>query len=170
MVIAKVLTSTIRVLSVTLLTISLGVTGNIAFADMKTDELVKQRQDLMKRMGGTFKVIVPILKGKNANVGDAIPAAMTVLEAAKGIVAAFPPGSGREMSDKTRAKPEVWSKRAEFEAAANKLAQESAKLVDAAKTKDVNKFRAQFKPYVASCGGCHKGPVKEGGKFRFAKE
>lgn len=161
---------TLRRLFLTSIVALLVGTAAVAYADSKTDALVKERQDLMKKMGGTFKVLVPIVKGENTDLSDAIPAARTVHEASKLIVAKFPEGSGREASPETRAKPEVWSQRAEFEAAAEKLVQESGKLVEAANSGDIEAFRAQFKVYGAACGGCHEGPSKLGGKFRYAKE
>jgi len=159
-----------RFLMLTSFALLLGGTAAVSYADEKTDALVKERQDLMKKMGGTFKVLVPIVKGENTNLSDAVPAATTVHEASKGIVAAFPEGSGRDEVPESRAKREIWLQWAEFEAAAEKLVEESGKLVDAAESGDVEAFRAQFKVYAAACGGCHEGPSKSGGKFRFERE
>lgn len=132
--------------------------------------LVKQRQTEMKQMGKAFGAVKPILKGENTNVMDAMPSAVTWHTNALKIVANFPPGTGRDAVPDSRAKPEVWSKRSEFEAAAKKMVAEAEKLVAATKTNDINAFRTQFKEFGQSCGGCHKGPRKEGGKFRFPKQ
>jgi cytochrome c556 len=132
--------------------------------------LVEQRRDEMKQMGRAFKVFMPIIKGENANVADAVASAETVNANAKKLLANFPAGTGRDAVPETRAKPEVWSKRAEFEAANMKLVEESGLLVEAAKTNDIEVFRTQFKAFVTSCGGCHEGAGKAGGKFRYAKE
>ena len=115
-------------------------------------------------------MFMPIIKGENANVADAVASAQTVNTNAKKILANFPAGSGRDAVPETRAKPEIWSKRADFEAANTKLIDESGRLVEAAKTNDIDVFRTQFKVFVASCGGCHDGPSKSGGKFRFEKQ
>ncbi len=131
--------------------------------------LVKERQAEMGQMGKAFPAAIPILKGENTNVMDAMPSAMTWQTNAKKIVANFPSGTGRDAVPDSRAKPEVWSKRSEFEAAAAKLATEAEKLVAATKTNDIDIFRTQFKEFGQACGGCHKGPKKEGGKFRFPK-
>lgn len=132
--------------------------------------LVKERQELMGQMGKAFGSVKPILKGENPNVIDAVTSAETWHTNAKKILASFPVGTDRDSVEGSRAKPEIWTKRAEFDAAANTLVAESAKLIEAAKSNDINAFRAQFKPFVQACGGCHKGPRKEGGKFRFPKE
>ena len=149
-------------------TMAVAVAGSLAAQDGAT--LVKQRQDLMGQMGKAYGPMIPIVKGKNPNVSDAVTSATTINTLAKKIVASFPAGTGRDAVPQTRAKPEVWSERTEFEAAAEKLVQETAKLIDAAKSNDINAFRAQFKAFGGACGGCHKGPKKEGGKFRFAKQ
>jgi cytochrome c556 len=132
--------------------------------------LVKQRQTEMGQMGKAFRAVKPILKGENANVMDAMASAVTWHTNAQKVVANFAPGTGRDAVPETRAKPEVWSKRSEFEAAAAKLVVESEKLVAATKTGDIDAFRAQFKEFAQACGGCHEGPKKEGGKFRFPEQ
>ena len=145
------------------------VTTSDLAAQSQTSTLVKYRQSVMEQMGKTFGVFIPILKGKNQNVGDAVVAAATVNTLAKQITAIFPKGSGRDAVPESRAKSEVWSKRMEFEAAAARLVQESGKLIDAARTNHIQSFRAQFKAFATSCGGCHSGKPAKGGKFRFAK-
>ena len=133
-------------------------------------ELVKKRQDAMKQMGEAFRPLVQIAKQQSTDYDAAIASAEIMNQNAQKIIANFPPGSGRDVVPDSRAKPEVWSKRAEFEAAAEKLVDESVKLIDAAKSKDYETFLAQFKAYGAACGGCHDGPKKSGGKFRFEAE
>ena len=131
--------------------------------------LVKQRQTEMGQMGKAFRAVKPILKGENANVMDAMVSAVTWHTNAQKIVANFPPGTGHDAVPDSRAKPDVWSKRSEFESAAAKLVAEAEKLIAATKANDINGFREQFKAFGQACGGCHKGPKKEGGKFRFPK-
>jgi len=122
------------------------------------------------RWGKAFRAVKPILKGENPNVMDAMASAVTWHRNAQKIVANFPAGTGRGDVEGSRAKPEIWSKRAEFEAAAAKLAATAEKLITAIKTNDINVFRTEFKEFGQACGGCHKGPRKEGGKFRFPKQ
>lgn len=136
----------------------------------QNEALVKERQELMGQMGKAFGPVKPILKGENPNVTDAVASATTWHTNAMKILASFPAGTDRDSVAGSRAKPEIWAKWAEFEAAANKLVEESAKLVEAAKSNDINLFQAQFKPFVQACGACHKGPRKEGGTFRFPKQ
>lgn len=141
-----------------------------ADAQMAMAELVKQRKDLMGQMGKAFRPLVQIVKHESDDYDAAVASAEIMNRNAKQLVALFPPDSGRDVVPDSRAKPEVWSKRAEFEAAVEKLVAESAKLIDAAKSKDYETFQAQFKAYAAACGACHDGPKKTGGKFRFESE
>ena len=55
----------------------------------------------------------------------------------------FPSGSGPEAGVKTAAKPEIWSRSADFAAAAKKYQTEAAKLAAVAATRDVDAIRAR---------------------------
>jgi cytochrome c556 len=50
------------------------------------------------------------------------------------------------------------------------LIEESAKLVVAANSGDLEAFKAQSPMVGQACSGCHEGSGKKGGKFRFPKE
>lgn len=132
--------------------------------------LVKARQDEMSQMNSAFGPLGRVVRGESQNMADAVASAETMSANAKKIVGNFPSGTGREAVPDTRAKPEIWSRRAEFEAAAAKLAEESDKLLAAAKSNDVAALRAQFGPFGQACGGCHEGPVRSGGTFRFERQ
>ena len=67
----------------------------------------------------------------------------------------FPAGSGTEAHPKTRAKGEIWSKPAEFEAAQKSLASEAAKFETLAQGSDMTALRAQFRVLGRACKGCH---------------
>lgn len=161
-----------RVKLVTLAIFAVGVSALMTtdLAALEGAALVKQRQTEMRQMGKAFKAVMPILKGENTNVMDAMPSVVTWHTNAKKIAANFPAGTGRDAVPDSRAKPEIWSKRSEFEAAAAQLAATAEKLIAATKTNDISVFRAEFKEFGQACGGCHKGPGKEGGKFRFPKQ
>lgn len=132
--------------------------------------LVKARQELMSQMGRAFGPLGRVIRGESQDIADAVASAEVMSANAKKIVASFPAGTGRDAVPETRAKPEIWSRRAEFEAAATKLAEESDKLLAAAKSNDVAALRAQFGPFGQACGGCHEGPSKSGGTFRFEQQ
>lgn len=106
----------------------------------------------MKAMGGAMGAISKVVKGE-ANYGpDTVAAAETVLATAKAVPTLFPAGSA--VGD-SRAKPEIWSDRANFEKGANALAGEAEKLLAAVRTGD----KAQIGPALGAagkvCGSCH---------------
>jgi cytochrome c556 len=65
----------------------------------------------------------------------------------------FPQGS--YVKGKTDAKPEIWSKRAEFDELMKKLATQSAALADLAKGGDLATVKPAFKELTQVCKSCH---------------
>jgi cytochrome c556 len=63
-------------------------------------------------------------------------------------------GEGTETAE-TKAKPEVWKQSAKFKEAAEKLQNESVKLVAAAKTGKEDAFKAAFASTGGTCKSCH---------------
>jgi cytochrome c556 len=61
----------------------------------------------------------------------------------------------------TRAKPEIWSERAKFDAAASKMQDEMVKLNAAAKTGDPAALKAAAGSVGQACKGCHDNYRKE---------
>jgi len=57
----------------------------------------------------------------------------------------------------TRAKPEVWTERAKFNAAAQKMQDEVSKLVAAAKTGSLDQIKPAVGAVSKSCDDCHDG-------------
>jgi cytochrome c556 len=65
----------------------------------------------------------------------------------------FPKGS---LTDKSKAKPEIWEKWSEFEGAAKNLETWAVKLRDAATAKDADGTQAIVKDFGRqACGTCH---------------
>ena len=65
----------------------------------------------------------------------------------------FPEGS---LTEKSKAKPEIWQKRPEFESAAKNMGQWAVKLRDTARTKDAAATEAIMKDFGRQgCGTCH---------------
>ena len=147
----------------------LAATGSLnAQSDMAA--VVKERQDLMKTMGRSFGPLVAILKGESTDMQAAAAAATAMNEAIVKAATLFPEGTAKGDVAESRAKPEIWTETAEFEAAAKALAEETAKLASAAESGDVDAFKAQFQATAQACGGCHEAKGGEGGKYRFPRE
>lgn len=67
----------------------------------------------------------------------------------------FPAGSGAEAGVPTKAKPEVWSDRAGFEARAADYAAAADRLAELAAGEDAAAFSAQWAVVRQSCNACH---------------
>lgn len=125
-------------------------TGN-RMAAKAPAETVSERQRLMKLHGGLWKDIQDKAKVNNFE-GIAVSAEALALNAPR-IPAMFPEGS---MTDKSKAKPEIWQKFPDFEKAAMTMKTESEKLRDAANTKDANQVQTVMKDFGRNaCGSCH---------------
>ena len=142
-------------------------TMHSAVAQTSAADAIKARKDVMHDFGGAFGPINRVVRGEDPNVTGVTEKAMIWANAAKKLPPLFPAGSGRESGQETRAKPEIWSNRAEFDADINKLVVASTTLADVAKTGDLGAVKAQFAVAVQACQTCHGGPNASGGPFRF---
>lgn len=114
-------------------------------------DVVADRQRLMKQHGELWKDIQA--KAKADNIAGIEMSAEQLAINAQYIPALFPEGS---LTEKSKAKPEIWQKRPEFEAAAKRLETESIKLRDAAKAKDAQTTQQIVKDFGRNaCGSCH---------------
>jgi cytochrome c556 len=114
-------------------------------------ETVAERQRLMKLHGGLWRDIQDKAKANNYD-GIAVSAEALALNAPR-IPAMFPQGS---MTSESKAKPEIWQKWPEFEAAAKKLQSESERLRDAARAKNEEQVQTVMKDFGRNaCGTCH---------------
>jgi cytochrome c556 len=116
-------------------------------------EAIDARQKLMKDQGATWKSVQD--KAKAGQIAAIVPDAEKLAATAKEIPALFPEGSLNP--EKSAAKPEIWQKRAEFDAAAKNLETWSVKLRDAAKTGNADATQAVVKDFGRqACGTCHQ--------------
>ena len=114
-------------------------------------DIVADRQRLMKLHGQIWSDIQA--KAKANNIDGIEVSAETLAINAQYIPAMFPEGS---LTDKSKAKPEVWQKWPEFEAAAKKMETEAGKLRDASKAKNAQLTQDIVKDFGRNaCGACH---------------
>jgi cytochrome c556 len=117
-----------------------------------TGDVVAERQRLMKLHGALWKDVQD--KAKAGNIEGVAVSAEAMALSAQRIAGVFPQGS---LTEKSKAKPEVWQKFPEFEAAAKKFETESVKLRDAAKTKNADATNAVIKDFGRNaCATCHQ--------------
>jgi cytochrome c556 len=133
--------------------IILVVTGCATMSGMKpgSGDIVADRQRLMRLNGASWADIQA--KAKAGNIEAIMVNAETLALNSEHIPSMFPEGS---LTDKSKAKPEVWQKFPEFQADAKNMGDLAAKLRDAAKAKDAATVEAMVKEFGAkACGTCH---------------
>ena len=109
------------------------------------------RQRLMKLNGASWADAQA--KGKAGNWEAIAVNAETMALNAAHIPSMFPAGS---LTEKSKAKPEIWQKWPEFEAAAKQMQTESEKLRDAARSKNQAAVQAAMATFGRNaCGSCH---------------
>jgi cytochrome c556 len=116
-----------------------------------SSDVVADRQRLMKLNGASWADAQAKLKAGNAEAVAVNAETMALI--ATQIVALFPEGS---LTDKSKAKPEIWQKWPEFESAVKNYAMQAEKLRDAARSKDLAATEAVAKDFGRqACGTCH---------------
>jgi cytochrome c556 len=123
-----------------------------AWAEDDSEEVIKYRQKVMKSLGAHNGAVSSIIKGRVSYKNHLEMHARAIADAAATILALFPEGSD---FGETKAKPEVWGKRAEFEKAAKNSEQAAADFLKAVKGKDKDLGPA-YKKLGESCKECHK--------------
>lgn len=160
------MTRTVPVLTLAAMVLLAG--SQISFTQTSPAEVVKARQDGMDQMwAGYFKDIATSIRSGSPDLSMIAAKAAGASEHEKKVAALFPPGTGRDVVPTTRAKPEIWSDRADFEAAFKALMDATNALAADAKSGDAEKVKTDWTDLAKACGGCHGGPKKSGGKFRF---
>lgn len=131
-------------------------------------QIAKERGEIM---GGLwpdyYRDISQVARGTTSDLSVVVTKAAAATEALKKEATLFPPGTGRDVVPTTRAKPEIWTQRADFDKAMNDLIAATTAIGDAAKSGSVDAVKAQWPKVAEACGACHGGPKKSGGKFRF---
>ena len=120
-------------------------------AKKSPEEIVAERQKVMKQNGDAWKNVQD--NAKAGNWAAVASNADTISKNAARIPSLFPQGS---MTDKSKAKPEIWQKWSEFEATAKKMETEGAKLRDTARAGNAQGTNDIIKDFGRNaCGACH---------------
>ena len=131
--------------------VAAGCASETKMAKSGSGDIVADRQRLMKLHGQIWADIQA--KAKANNIEGIEVSAETLAINAQYIPAMFPEGT---LTDKSKAKPEVWQKWPEFEAAAKKMETEAVKLRDASKAKNAQLTQDIVKDFGRNaCGACH---------------
>jgi cytochrome c556 len=114
-------------------------------------EVVAERQQLMKQNGDAWKNIQD--NAKTANWAVVAANAEIISKNAARIPSLFPEGS---LTDKSKAKPEIWQKWPEFESTAKKMETEAARLQSTAAGGNGQGSEDIIKDFGRNaCGACH---------------
>lgn len=119
----------------------------------KPEDAVKYRQSALAVMGAHFSRIGAMVNGRVPFDGKvAQENAQVVNDVARLPWAGFGPGTDKLSA---KAKPEIWTEQAKFKDHSDKMVAETAKLLAAAKTQNLDNLKAAFGPTAASCKACH---------------
>ena len=124
----------------------------VAAQQMKAENQVKYRRAAYQLMNLNFGNLDAMAENKKPfNKDEAARNAEFVA-----LLATVPKGFFGEGTDKdTRAKPEIWKNRADFDAKMDKMTNEAAKLPAVVKTGDTAAFRKQVHDVAEACKACH---------------
>ena len=126
----------------------------IAHAQIKPENQLKLRKAAYSLMNYSFAPLAAMAEGKRPySKEDAIRSADLLVQ-----VAMVPKGMFGEGTDKvgeTRAKPEIWTNRADFDAKMNRMVEEVAKLPQVARSGDEAALKKAVHDVDNACEACH---------------
>ena len=136
--------------------------GTAAFAADEPANIVKYRKAFMDANGAHISMIAAVVKGEVSFTDDIATNAQALAEQGKLLTAnleqLFPEGTAKgETGEKSAALPVIWEKWGEFEQAAQRFEEESAKFAEVAQGGDM----AAIGPALGAlgkqgCGACHE--------------
>jgi cytochrome c556 len=131
---------------------AVAVQSGAAGAELTPQEIVAARQAAYHLSGaamGNMKAVID----HGGDVRTQVYAARGVMRWARVLPTMFP-DSTRGVGP-SRARPEIWDNRADFEAKAAAYAAAATRLAEVAQTGDAAAFAAQFDATRATCQACH---------------
>lgn len=118
-----------------------------------SQDIIKYRRAVMKSQGAHAEAASEIIKGKVPYDSDLSYHAAALSASTHDLVKLFPKDSD---FGETRAKAEVWTKRSEFEKAANDAEKAGGAFLAAVNSGDKAAIRKAFGDLGEACKGCHK--------------
>jgi cytochrome c556 len=119
----------------------------------KPEDAIKYRQSAMFVMGNHMGRLGAMVQGRVPfDAAQASANADVLLVMSKLPFAGFTEGTTAANS---KAKPEIWTERAKFDAGAQRMQEAMVKLNEAAKSANLDQIKAAFGPVGQSCKSCH---------------
>lgn len=117
------------------------------------EDIIKYRRNVMKSQGGHMGAAADILRGKVEFGSDLTYHTEALAASLKTVSKLFPEGS--DFGD-TRAKSEVWKRRADFDKATREADKAGAAFLAAVKSNDKAAIAKSFGTLADACKGCHQ--------------
>jgi cytochrome c556 len=127
--------------------LALGVTAALA-----QNDVVEQRQDLMKQMGAQTRPLGGMLRGQEPFDLAKVQAGLKIFFDNSAKAVTLFPENTKGVGD-TEALPTVWENKAKFEATMTKFNQDAKTAM--ASIKDETSFKAEMPKVLQNCGACH---------------
>ena len=125
----------------------------LALSAAEPEDIIKYRQNVMKAVGGHTSAAGAIVEGKVNYKSDLADHTRALQALTRDIPALFPKDSD---FGETKAKDEVWSKRADFEKAAKNVKTKVETFAKAVQGGKQDAIVASFKDMGEGCKACHK--------------
>jgi cytochrome c556 len=120
-------------------------------ASLTPEQIVEARKSAMFLSGGDLAAM-KFAAEAGADVKQLVPSSRGLARWARALPSLFPEGSNVAP---TKARPEVWSDRAGFEARATAYADAARALAEAAQSGDRAVFMERWADVRGTCGACH---------------
>ena len=133
--------------------LALGVAAGTVFAQMKPEQMVKQRQAVMTLQGKYFGPMAAMAQGKAPYNADVVKRNAAYLDNLSRM-----PWDGFDAGTKdvkSAALPAIYEQTDKFKEAASRLENESHKLYQVAQSGDEAAVKAQIGAVGKACGACH---------------
>jgi cytochrome c556 len=134
--------------------LALGVAAGVSFAQVKPEQMVKQRQAVMTLQGKYFGPLAAMAQGKAPYNADIVKRNATYLDNLTRM-----PWDGFDPATKdvkSNALPAIWEQSDKFREAASRLENEAHKLYQVSQSGDDGAVKAQIGAVGKACGGCHE--------------
>lgn len=134
--------------------VAAGLASGVALAQMKPEQMVKQRQSAMTLIAKYWGPMVPMMQGK-------VPMNMQIVQRNAGYLDNLSrmPWDGFDAATKdvkSAALPAIWTDNAKFAEAAERLQNETNKLYQVSRGGDEAAIKAQLGAVGKACGNCHE--------------
>ena len=123
-------------------------------AQVKPEDVIKYRQSVYKIMGWNFGPMAAMVKGEKPYDKEAFARhAMIVSQMSPLAMEGFAAGSDKGAD--TKAKPEIWTKSADFKEKMDKMVNDTKKLAAVANAGSFDEIKKQFGTTGGACKACH---------------